>query len=233
MKLFSVADIHGNVGIYKKIVDIVNEQGVDVLILAGDLFPKPFGVTFETFKAIQEASAIEISNLFKELDIPIYYVLGNDDWVDAEITCGENLHGKVVKYQGYHFTGFEYVKNTPYRTNRELSEDLLKMKFREQVECLNLNNKENLIIIGHTPLFEKQDRVMHGKRVGSRKLRMEVEKLNPLIYLCGHIHEDFGTDSLQDTHIFNCACAHEIDLLRGYLIEINDGHITYKGIIKS
>ncbi|PLS19622.1 hypothetical protein CVD28_04175 [Bacillus sp. M6-12] len=232
MKVFSVADIHGNMRIYKQIVEIVKQQEVDVLILPGDLYPKPDNVTFETYKAIQEGSASDISALLKELSIPIYYVLGNDDWVDTGILCGENLHGRIVEYQGIHFTGFEYVKNSPFHTNRELSEDNLKKKFKEQVQRLDLNNKEPLIIVGHTPLFEKQDKVMGGKCVGSRKLRMEVEKLNPLIYLCGHIHEAFGENQLNDTYIFNCACAYEVDLLRGYLIEVKDGEVSYEAVIR-
>jgi uncharacterized protein len=232
VKIFSVADIHGNRTIYNEVKKVVEEKQVDLLILPGDLFPKPSNVTFETYKAIQEGSAFDISSLFQNLNIPIYYVLGNDDWVDSEITCGVNIHNQVVEFQGIYFTGYEYVKNTPFHTNRELSEKNIKKTFRNQIQSLDLNNKAPLVMVGHTPLFEKQDKVMSGKRVGSRKLRMEVEKLSPLIYLCGHIHEDFGANQLDKTYIFNCACSHEIDLMRGFLIEINQGQVTYEEIIR-
>lgn len=232
MNILSVADIHGNRSIYKEIIEVIREKDIDVLILPGDLYPKPFSVTYEMFKAIQEESAREISSLFKHLDIPIYYVLGNDDWVDSEIRSGINLHGKVVEHLGIHFTGFEYIKETPFFTNRELSEDQLKTAFREQINTLQLKSKEPLVIVAHTPLFEKQDRITGGERVGSQSLRMEIENLNPLIYLGGHIHEDFGADRLGDTYVFNCACSHEIDLLRGYVIRIEEGQVTYEDVIR-
>lgn len=114
MNILSVADIHGNRNIYKQIIEVIREKDIDVLILPDDLYPKPFSVTYEMFKAIQEESAQEIVNPYKYSNIPIYYVLGNDDWVDSEIKSGINLHGKVVEHMGIHFTGFEYIKETPF-----------------------------------------------------------------------------------------------------------------------
>lgn len=232
MKILSVADIHGNMNIYKEIKKIVEDKDVDVLILPGDLYPKPDEVTFETYKAIQEGSAMDISNLLNDLNIPIYYVLGNDDWVESGITCGENVHNRIIEHKGVYFTGFEYILKTPFSTNREMSEDRLKKTFIEQVNNLDLNSKKPLVVVGHTPLFMKQDKMVNGKCVGSRKLRMEIEKLKPMLYLCGHIHEAYGADTLEDIQILNCACSYEIDLLRGYLIQIKGDKVSYESIIR-
>jgi uncharacterized protein len=232
MRILAVSDVHGNMEIYKKIVGVVKEKKIDVLVLPGDLYPKPSVVTLETFQAIQKSSASEISALFQELNIPIFYILGNDDWIDEGITTGIHLHGNIVEYQGFFFTGFEYINSTPFQTNREKSEHALKRMFQEQVLRLQLKDKKPLIVVGHAPLFEKRDKTFRGKRVGSRKLRMEIEQLQPLIYFCGHIHEDFGADKLNETYIFNCSCYPEINLLRGFFIEIKENQVTYEEIIR-
>lgn len=232
MKILSVADIHGNMKIFKEIKNIIEEKNVDILILPGDLYPKPDEVTFETFKGIQEASAMDISNLLEDLTIPIYYILGNDDWIETGINCGINIHQRLIEHNGVYFTGFEYVPKTSFNTNREMSEDRLKKTFIKQVNDLELHNKKPLVIVGHTPLFMKQDKTINGKCVGSRKLRMEIEKVNPMLYLCGHIHEAYGSDMLGPMPILNCACSYEIDLLRGYLIEIDGDIVSYESIIK-
>jgi Icc-related predicted phosphoesterase len=232
MKILSVADIHGSRKIYHSIKDIVKEQQVDVLILPGDLYPKPEGLTFETFQAIQESSAQDISELLEDWDIPIFYVLGNDDWTDTGIASGLNLNGKLIEHMGVYFTGFEYVNKTSFNTNRELSENRLKKMFQEQVCSLELNTIDHLVVIAHSPLFGKRDKLVSGKFVGSRKLGMEIEKLQPMLYLCGHIHEAYGDDKLNDTTILNCASSYEIDLLRGYLITIENSEVHYQSIIR-
>lgn len=234
MKIFSVADIHGNQKIYSKIKELVIQKKIDVLILPGDLYPKPNAVTFETFNAIQRDSVQQMDELFKDLEIPIYYLLGNDDWVEDGIHCGINLHGRLEEYEGVYFTGFQYVRKTGYHTNRELSEDKIQKNFKEQVESLKLNHKKPLVLVGHTPLYLLQDKILNSEHVGSRKLRIEIEKLRPIVYLCGHIHEDFGMNTLHNTFIFNCACQYEINLLRGYIIEIKNGNVLhYEAVIQS
>lgn len=69
------------------------------------------------------------------------------------------------------------------------------------------------ILITHGPVFGKLDRTMVGHKAGCEELLEKVQKVNPKIHICGHIHEAYGQISDAETHYVNASVLNENYLL--------------------
>lgn len=65
------------------------------------------------------------------------------------------------------------------------------------------------ILITHGPVFGKLDITVQGEQVGCVDLLNRVEKLNPKIHLCGHIHEAYGEIKSAKTTFLNASVLDE------------------------
>ena len=86
-------------------------------------------------------------------------------------------------------------------------------------ELHKLNANHNSIIVAHTPPFGAGDILYSGIHCGSKSVRNWIEEVQPKIWLCGHIHEDNSVSDIDNTLVFNCACYHTDNKLRGWLID--------------
>ena len=71
----------------------------------------------------------------------------------------------------------------------------------------------------HYPPKKLGDRVFSGDRVGFEQFREIIIKKKPALWASGHIHEDFGRDSLFDTEFLNAAGE---ESGKAYAIEMSD-----------
>ena len=78
---------------------------------------------------------------------------------------------------------------------------------------------EKTVLITHVPPYKLQDKVYIGHHIGSRELKELVEKYRPRLVLCGHVHEDPGMTTFQESVIVNCSMGKRTE---GALIEINE-----------
>ena len=65
------------------------------------------------------------------------------------------------------------------------------------------------ILITHGPVFGKLDITVQGEQVGCVDLLNKVEKINPKIHLCGHIHEAYGEIKSAKTTFLNASVLDE------------------------
>ncbi|MFB6076610.1 MAG: hypothetical protein ABEK12_00580, partial [Candidatus Nanohaloarchaea archaeon] len=64
---------------------------------------------------------------------------------------------------------------------------------------------EHRIVASHYPPHMLGDQADNGNRAGFPEFRELIMKEHPALWLCGHIHEDFGEFSLMDTTVLNTA----------------------------
>lgn len=223
MKILCTGDIHGNLRIYEQIKHICNNEGIDLLLLAGDLLPKSQLFSYSNLKNLQENYMENINKILKDVSCPIFYIFGNDDLTDCSFSVGTKISGKIIDFNGISIMGFDYVNITPFNSNREKSEEDLYFLFNNVYK--KYNNENPLIILSHCALMDSLDCTMSGENVGSPTLRNMIEWLQPTAYIHGHIHDDFGKDIIGKTNVFNCSCQHEIDMLNGFILTIEEGHI--------
>ncbi len=207
MLLVCISDLHGNLRGIERI-----NFSPDLLIVAGDI---------TNFGREREAESI-LKQLLKITD-KILVVPGNCDYPEVSKVLDEleiNLwcRGKIIDRTG--FFGVGGSNPTPFNTPLEYSEEEIKA-------CLNegftkVKEAEIKILVSHPPPYNtKVDRISSGLYVGSRAIREFIEKTQPSLVLCGHIHEARGIDKIKNTIIVNPGPLH-----RGYArVEIDRGEI--------
>lgn len=173
-----------------EVVEKLKQIEADLIVICGDIHSP------ETLEKIRIILA----------DKDWFYIRGNMD--DLDVSHDSNYLGE----QKDNLVPFEWVLTTPFGTYREKNEEELK----EELDKLSVNN--NSIIVAHNPPFGAGDKIPAGVNVGSHSILEFIKEKQPKIYLCGHIHEDFGDYKIGETLVFNCACLGD-GVLRGWYID--------------
>ena len=141
--------------------------------------------------------------------------IGNMD--QSEITGwleekGWNLHARARElFPGVLAMGVGGSTFTPFNTPSEFSEEQLAEWMDEayaaarQLAADRLRSPAScLILVSHTPPHASAcDRLRSGAPAGSTAVRDFIEKHQPDICLCGHIHESRGEDRIGKTMVIN------------------------------
>lgn len=217
-KIFATSDIHGNKTIVDKMIEFLkNRKDIQEIFLCGDLTGKH---KVNSLEELTEKQIKDLDNFLYRLrnyaPCKFFYILGNDDWVDAMFDF--NYQIEYLPFLSMPpYMEFEWVKITPFNTNREANENKIWYELLKIEDCYDINN--NTIFVAHDPPYQCLDKCYDGREVGSKSVRKFIEKFQPKIWLCGHIHEDFGMDKIGDTFVFNCACDYIKNTLRGWVID--------------
>ena len=204
MRLLIISDIHGRVDLINKIPEVGK---VDVVVFAGDI--APYGAVHRAYEALVK--------LAQDLrDSVVVAVPGNMDPAEAYHRAGRELgikvvHGDAAVIDDVTFIGVGGSPPTPFGTITEFAEDEIKAILEKSYSRVRAN-QENIVLVSHSPPYgTKCDVVFTGKHVGSIKVREFIEKHQPTLCVCGHIHESRAVDELGDTKIVNPG-----PLFRGY-----------------
>jgi Icc-related predicted phosphoesterase len=219
MKIFATSDIHGNKVIIDKMESVASS--VDMTIICGDIGGKDFhrGDTLLDVSMRQKKDAEHLVKRMDALSLPFRYILGNDDWFEC---TGRYYLQETETISGYDLVPIEFVLITPFNTNREVNEN----KLRYELDKLRTNEKS--VVVAHTPPRYCGDTLYNGTHVGSRSVLEWISDVQPKIWLCGHIHEDNSVNKIGETLVFNCACDHMKDELRGWIVDLDS--MTYERI---
>jgi len=60
------------------------------------------------------------------------------------------------------------------------------------------------VLVTHEPPRGTLDQAWSGTHIGTQAVRDLVERLNPRVLTCGHVHESPGIERLDDTLVVNC-----------------------------
>jgi len=177
--------------------------------------------------------------------ISCYVTPGNDDRfvIDDALNQSDyvvNPEGRVITIAGaceMISTGFSNI--TPWKTQRELIEDELEKKIEDM--ALNVKHMETCIFNLHCPPFDtlidkapQLDETLKvvtrsGEKVmipvGSIAVRNAIKKYQPLLGLHGHIHESRGIERLGRTLCVNPGSEYNEGILRGVIIDLENGAI--------
>jgi len=189
MNILAISDIHGRINYEKKIVDILSSA--DLIVISGDI--TNFGGKKE---------AMSVLNTIRQFNPNILAVPGNCDQYEVlDFLKDENinLHGEIKEFKGLIFFGIGGSGFTPFKTPQEYSD--------EEIERILSNYKKQNgkeILVSHTPpINTKVDKTLMGMHVGSKHIRDFIEKNQPDLCLCGHIHEARSIDKIGKTIILN------------------------------
>ena len=197
MRILVIADIHSRFDMLQKIMDEVRDENYDIIVSQGD-FTDMFTTT-TNFTQMEIADVIVQKLMIPNK--PLFCVPGNHDpyeLLDIFDDYGINLHQKKTDTNGFTMIGWGGA-DTPFRTNFEPTEE----ETMDVLKGLLVGVGGEWILVTHAPpKGTKLDIVDKKKHVGSESIRKIIEKKQPLLALCAHIHENNGTDKIGKTTIF-------------------------------
>lgn len=193
MKLIVFSDFHGSSIAVDKAVDAAVKANPDLMLVAGDL----------AFHSID--SAFAILQKLKTSKMRILYVPGNMD--DAQILNFQNedsakcIHGKCERIGYFAFVGVGGAVRGPFMTPFESTEREIEETLQRAVkDC----RSQKLVLVSHAPPKNTSvDFTRSGTHAGSSAIRSFIETAQPVLAVCGHIHEARGTDRIGRTVVVN------------------------------
>jgi len=196
LRLLACADFHGSREAVEKVSDLALREETDLIVVAGDLANNSL------------RNATEFLGILKKTNLPTVFVPGNldskslVDWRDASV---ESIHGRAYKYQGFIFLGLGGASKGPFYTPFEYDESEAASILDEAYRGVK---GERLILISHCPPKNTSlDRTFSGVHAGSISVRRFIVKAQPILVICGHIHEGRGVDQIGETRLVNTGAA--------------------------
>jgi len=223
MRILAAADIHGNHAVYRWLADVARESHVSGIVLAGDLLGYP-GL-FDALEADQEADALHCFGLLKRAGVPVYYIMGNDDFIDLsppDQTCFP-LHGQRYELGEWNLVGYHH--SPPFTGGpHEKPEEEIEQDLRGLAGLVDSNS----VLVTHCPAAGILDRGIMGMHAGSESILRLVDLKCIRAHIHGHVHACFGRDGIHFNVAADCSCrAMLIDLaaLREIVLEQPDAGI--------
>jgi Icc-related predicted phosphoesterase len=188
LKILSIADIHGSQYRLNILLKNIEKYSPDLVIICGDITqfgPKDVAI-----------------NILNQIEVKTFAVHGNIDTKDVlmaiEDSNANNIHLKKIIFKNFSFIGLGGDINIPINTKINIKFDESFKKFDEVID-------ESTILVTHNPPYGLQDKLFLGFHAGSKFIKGIINQYNPLLVLCGHIHENPGYVKYKKTTIVNCS----------------------------
>jgi Icc-related predicted phosphoesterase len=187
MKVLAASDIHGYYAVYSWLVQKAREKRVDFLLLAGDLLGCPRG--YETVQDAQRHDAATITGILRAIELPIYYIMGNDDLVELD-PCSDqftSIHSRRVELPDGNLVGYQYsplfIGGVHEKPEEEIRADL--------AQLAGLVDR-GTILVTHSPAHGVLDVGLLDLHAGSQAILDLVRSRDVRAHIHGHMHYGFG-----------------------------------------
>ncbi len=192
MRFAYVVDVHGRPQSVTEAVGAIGE--IDLLIVGGDITTA--GTPDDAEQAVES---------WRPLAPRLLALAGNMDSpeIDRRLAeLGVALDGRGTTLDGIGFFGVSAAPISPLRTPYELHDSELGERIERGFEAVKACSVT--VFCPHAPPAGTAcDRLSTGEHVGSAVIRAFVEREQPAVVLCGHIHESRATDSIGQSRIVN------------------------------
>ncbi|MCB8914974.1 MAG: metallophosphoesterase family protein [Thermoleophilales bacterium] len=188
MKILAFSDLHRDLEQAVRLTEMSKEA--DVVIGAGDFASVHQGLE-ETIDAL------------RGIETPTVLVPGNNETLDALKTAAivwpaaTVLHGDSVEIGGKTFFGLGGgIPVTPWDWSFDVEES--------EAEAMLSGLPEKAVLVVHSPPKGHCDEAGNGMSLGSVAILKAIEDKQPVLAVCGHIHEAWGQESkVGETGIVN------------------------------
>lgn len=187
MRALASADLHGNHAAFEWLAQTAHAKNADLMILAGDLLGCLDG--YETVEAAQRADALTILAILASTKTPIYFIMGNDDFVELNPHTEQfqSLHGRRVEIGYLNLVGYQY--SLPFmggvfeKREEEIAKDLVDLGAM-------VNGKT--VLVSHSPAHGVLDQGIMDLHAGSQSILNLIRDRDVYAHIHGHIHRSFG-----------------------------------------
>jgi Icc-related predicted phosphoesterase len=192
MRIAYVVDVHDRLDSVPEALGTIGM--VDLLLVGGDI--TTFGTPDDVAQAIES---------WRPLAPRLFAVAGNMDSaaIDARLVeLGVSLDGRGIVIGDVGIAGVSAAPFSPLHTPHEIPDEELAGRAAAGLD--EVRECRVRILCPHAPPHGTAcDRLRSGEHVGSPALRALVEREQPDLVLCGHIHESRGEDSIGLSRIVN------------------------------
>jgi Icc-related predicted phosphoesterase len=189
MKLLLFSDLHCDVDAAARLVQRAEE--VDVLVGAGDFATcrRGLGQTLDVLRVVTRPAVLVCGNAESADELR----QACEDWPSAQVLHGS---GTIIEQVAFYGMGGA-VPITPFGSwSFDLSED--------QARELLADCPTSAVLVTHSPPQGAVDRTSRGAHLGSVAVRETIEEKQPLLAVCGHIHDSAGqSHPIQQTPVVN------------------------------
>ncbi|MEM4702966.1 MAG: metallophosphoesterase [Candidatus Pacearchaeota archaeon] len=183
LKILAIGDLHGDVTQAKKLAEKAVKENVDLVILAGDL-------TF-TDKSIDY-----LVGPFAKRKLNVFFVPGNHENIATANFLekmykpyAENLHGKGKKLKGIGFFGGGGATVGPFFMSEQEIFEAINDGFKK------IKDARKKVMISHShPAGTLMAKLSIPIIKGSKAVRKAIEKFQPDLAICSHVHEAEGIE---------------------------------------
>ena len=190
LRILAAGDIHGDTSLAERLAERAEKEKCDLVILCGDL-------------TMMERSTDNIIGPFKKRNEKVLILPGNHETVAtadflAELYGVKNIHGYSVKYGDVGIFGCGGANIGMFRLEEDEIYGLLKKSF-DKIKYL----KKKIMATHVHPSDSKMEKFTEIFP-GSEGVRKAIERFNPDILLCSHVHEAEGIEEkIGNTKVIN------------------------------
>jgi uncharacterized protein len=192
MRVAYVVDVHGRFEAVPRALEAIED--VDLLIIGGDLTTG--GTPDDAERAIDS---------WRPLAPRLLAVAGNMDspGIDARLAeLGVALDGRGHSFGDVGVFGVSAAPISPLQTPYELGDNEIERRIESGLA--QVAGCRRKIFCPHAPPLDTAcDRLPNGEHVGSAIIRAFVEREQPDVVLCGHIHEARAEDTVGRSKVVN------------------------------
>ena len=181
----------------------------------------------------------------RALGLPCLVMPGNDDppWVRRLLDQAgwlQQAEERIVGFGPYQVLSLGYSTPTPWDSPREITEDEMRVKLKMLAE--QLDPAQPTIFNLHNPPFgtatDRAFKLGEDMRiqtaggepvqvpVGSHAIREAIEHVQPVVALCGHIHESRATSKLGRTLVVNPGSQYPEGILQGSILTLDRAKVA-------
>jgi len=218
VRIAIIGDIHGYHERLDETLRLLAERPVELTLLTGDvgLDPPRFGRDSRR-SAHDESVRHTVARIGETLGSPVVFVPGNHDMRDPPSDIAHNVDGTTLEVAGLRIAGLGGSGPAQFGFPYEWTE-------REVIPVLARFTAPLDILLCHTPPANSQlDKTSSGSHVGSTAVARAIARLQPRLFVCGHIHEAFGTQTIDGVSCLNAGALGEpFGQVLGWIVDWDD-----------
>lgn len=178
-RILAIGDLHGDTGLVKKIAKMAKDEKVDLVILPGDL-------------TWLEKSTKNLIGPFIKENKKVLIMPGNHetmatiDFLTQVYPNTKNIHGVGIKENDLGIFGVGYADAGPFSIDDKKVAEALEKGYAQ------IKNMKKKIMVTHS--HHAGSKAEFTGFPGSKAIRKAIEKFQPDLALCGHVHEAEGIE---------------------------------------
>lgn len=210
IQILGIGDIHLKLDVLNYIILSALNSGehYDLIICSGDFAGDIISNNKIPSSEEQLLYNYGLKAIFDSLSIfgvPVLFVPGNHDQPDITgsgmCQSVDILSGlKPYRFNGINFIGIGGSPLTPGSFPYEWTEEEAKKKLNGK----KIAGSDNIWIL-HSPPFGNKTDIggINGEHIGSLTIREMIERYQPTLCFCGHIHEGIGVEKIRNSTVIN------------------------------